>query len=363
MHETGKAGAQKIASLSFIKGAACFIVAGNHFFNLYPVRCFGLLYQIKWWFTNGSYMVYIFLAISFFLSSLKVYENENFCIGRETMKRYIRLLLPVMLMYTIVYLMKQHGLFGSLEYALELSGGGERTIDYTKVTSLSSMYKTAVISTLFRQTNDYVFTFWMLYMVLCGGIVSQIFSEMFVFCSDCGKVIAALLVTAILWKIKPFYAMCSLASVSAYCYHRQYALPGAEGILCGLFAVCMGFRRGQTEFDWLLYVAGATAAVVFAANSRMMDKICQNRFTVLLEEISFPVYLLHQPLSASFCAILYIKMASKWGNGIAVNMGLAVCYFTALILLAWFWIKFVSKNLHVTEVHLLKLLTHNEKES
>ena len=148
-----------------------------------------------------------------------------------------------------------------------------------------------------------------------------------------------------------------------YCYHRQYALPGAEGILCGLFAVCMGFRRGQTEFDWLLYVAGATAAVVFAANSRMMDKICQNRFTVLLEEISFPVYLLHQPLSASFCAILYIKMASKWGNGIAVNMGLAVCYFTALILLAWFWIKFVSKNLHVTEVHLLKLLTHNEKES
>ncbi len=124
MHETGKAGAQKIASLSFIKGAACFIVAGNHFFNLYPVRCFGLLYQIKWWFTNGSYMVYIFLAISFFLSSLKVYENENFCIGRETMKRYIRLLLPVMLMYTIVYLMKQYGLFGSLEYALELSGGG-----------------------------------------------------------------------------------------------------------------------------------------------------------------------------------------------------------------------------------------------
>lgn len=157
--------------------------------------------------------------------------------------------------------------------------------------------------------------------------------------------------------------MCSLASVSAYCYHRQYGLPVAEGILCGLFAVCIGFRRGQTEFDWLLYVAGAAAALAFAANSPAMDKICQNRFTILLEKISFPVYLIHQPLSASFCAILYCKMALKWGKCIAVEMGLAVFYFTALILLAWFWIRFVSKNLHAVEVYLLKLLNHKEKES
>lgn len=126
--ETGKTGTQKISSLSFIKGAACFIVAANHFFNLYPVRCTGPLSHIERWFTNGSYMVYIFLVISFFFSGLKVYENENFCIGRETMKRYIRLILPVMLMYTVVFLMKQGGLFDSLEYALKLSGGGVKRL-------------------------------------------------------------------------------------------------------------------------------------------------------------------------------------------------------------------------------------------
>ena len=79
---------------------------------------------MKKWFANGSYMVYLFLAISYFLASLKYYQTENLNIGRETLVRYLKLIFPIMILYTIVYILNKLNLFSQLESAMAISGGG-----------------------------------------------------------------------------------------------------------------------------------------------------------------------------------------------------------------------------------------------
>lgn len=68
-------------------------------------------------------MVYLFLAISYFLASLKYYQTDHLNIGRESLIRYLRLVFPIMILYTVVYFLHKLDLFNKLESALAISGG------------------------------------------------------------------------------------------------------------------------------------------------------------------------------------------------------------------------------------------------
>ena len=122
---------QRIYSLDYIKGIACLIVAYNHFKNIYFLRVQGIWgeYIIRF-FTNGGYMVYIFLGISFYLAAAKFYREENYKWGENITKRYFSLLIPVLCMYVFVFLINQLNGFQFYEKVIEITGGGDPAIHY-----------------------------------------------------------------------------------------------------------------------------------------------------------------------------------------------------------------------------------------
>lgn len=89
-----------------------------------------------------------------------------------------------MVLYTAVYFLHKLGIFGKSEDAMAITGGGDKAIDYSKITSLLAMYKTAILRTLIRSTSAFVFPLWMIYSVFIGDIIAQLFSGIWVSLKD-----------------------------------------------------------------------------------------------------------------------------------------------------------------------------------
>lgn len=347
----------KIYTLSAAKGIACFIVAANHYFNLYPVSLSVPLLYLKKWFANGSYMVYLFLAISYFLASLKYYQTDHLNIGRESLIRYLRLVFPIMILYTVVYFLHELGLFNKLESALAISGGGDKAIDYSKITSLQFMYKTALFRTLIKSTADFVFPLWMIYAVFIGDIIALLFSEVWnSLKNSTARVLVSILCLFILWHVNFLYVLCVFASGLAYAYHKRIEIPGILTIFSTILGVAVGFHRGQTNLDKWLYIAGGTAPLFVCVNSKMLNSICSCRLSLALGELSFPVYLVHQPVTTSVCAYLCLYL-----NTIGLNKGyqntlLFLAFLLMTILLAIIWLKMIQPLIQKCIAFIVKVL-------
>lgn len=351
----------KIYTLSAAKGIACSIVAANHYFNLYPVSLPVPLLYFKKWFSNGSYMVYLFLAISYFLASLKYYQTEHMNIGRESLIRYLRLVLPIIILYTIVYFLHRLGLFNKLEYALAISGGGDKAIDYSKIPPPGVMYKTALFRTLIKSTADFVFPLWMIYAVFIGNIVTWLFCGIYVSLKNLkSRVSVSILFILLVQQIDFFYVLCVLASCLAYACCQDIKMPRMLTIFCILFGIAAGFHRGRTSLDKWIYVVGSTALLFACIHSQILNTLCRCRLPLILEKLSFPIYLIHQPVTTSFCAYLYLYLNTTSLNIGLQNAVLFLAYLFLIILLAIIWLKAVQPLIEKSISFLVRVLVQEQ---
>lgn len=209
---------QRIESLDYIKGVACLIVAYNHFKNIYPLRVTGIFgeYVIRF-FTNGGYMVYIFLGISFYLAAVKYYRTADYRWGENVKKRYVSLLLPVLSMYVLVFLLNKADAFRLYEKVTEITGGGDPAIHYPIDDSLKKMMAVGVLKTLISGSSDYIFTFWMLNRVVKGFLITLIISAIMKENKIKQACFYAVIFLAIIYvNYDIIYTMCPILSFIAY---------------------------------------------------------------------------------------------------------------------------------------------------
>ena len=104
-------------------------------------------------------------------------------------------------------------------------------------------------------------------------------------------------------------------------------------------------RDGETPSHFLTfaYLAGASALVIAILQSRMVDRILNNSIGMALGFLSFPIYLVHEPI------IYSIGFAVQWFSNSLVAASMAIIAATLAIswplgLLDRMWVRFISMN-------------------
>lgn len=164
--------------LDGVKGIACFIVAMNHFSNLYLINMNNKWFPyIRTALTNGGYMVYIFCGLSFFLASLIYFnKSDSYDLGKSAMKRYCKLVLPIFFLCFIIFILNKLGAFQIYYDAMGITKLGDKAINYHIDYSLRQLITVPFFNVVFKQTNDFTFVLWMIYHIFLGYFWSVLVS-------------------------------------------------------------------------------------------------------------------------------------------------------------------------------------------
>lgn len=331
---------QRIESLDYIKGVACLIVAYNHFKNIYPLRVTGIFgeYVIRF-FTNGGYMVYIFLGISFYLAAVKYYRTADYRWGENVKKRYVSLLLPVLSMYVLVFLLNKADAFRLYEKVTEITGGGDPAIHYPIDDSLKKMMAVGVLKTLISGSSDYIFTFWMLNRVVKGFLITLIISAIMKENKIKQACFYAVIFLAIIYvNYDIIYTMCPILSFIAYWFckaEKEKKNYWTEYMGGGILAIGLLFSLIPGKYSFM-YIPGSILVIVGAVMANNKIKFSMRKLSYL-SRISIEIYFIHQPITTTICAAIFLLLNRV--NVISPNIKivvLAILYFFILVLISYF---------------------------
>lgn len=223
------------------------------------------------------------------------------------------------------------------------------------------MYKTALFRTLIKSTADFVFPLWMIYAVFIGNIVTWLFCGIYVSLKNLkSRVSVSILFILLVQQIDFFYVLCVLASCLAYACCQDIKMPRMLTIFCILFGIAAGFHRGRTSLDKWIYVVGSTALLFACIHSQILNTLCRCRLPLILEKLSFPIYLIHQPVTTSFCAYLYLYLNTTSLNIGLQNAVLFLAYLFLIILLAIIWLKAVQPLIEKSISFLVRVLVQEQ---
>lgn len=305
----------RILLFDYIKGIACLIVANNHFFNIYKISPESKVFQlIVRFFTNGTYMVYIFLGISFYLVSLSYLNKDNFNYKETIIKRYLSLVLHIVLIYFIAFLINKMGGFLTYSSVIEITGGGDRAIEYPITDNIIKVIYTGIFKTLFSSTKNYVFPFWMIYQIFIGFLLCLVSSTLIKNESPSKAfLICTFIFIVILCNYNITYLLCPIMAFCAYLY-TKIDFPKCLAIPFLIIGMMLSFSSLFFEKDLYLYsyICGSIFIVVGVC---CLKKVYIPKFNFLyfIGELSLPIFVIHQPLTTSICAMLFIWL-SKLGH-------------------------------------------------
>ena len=225
---------------------------------------------------------------------------------KAALMRAFRLILPVFFACLFVWLlMKLHAYDGYDQMmAVTLSSRKESdTLNYYTQYSLWQVLKTSVSSVLGSGTTRFMFPLWMLPIMTYGYVISVFVS----LCIDKLKPLFAMIAIAVgVYFIKNYtYDMFLGGVLIAYFFVRQrkwfeWKWISILGILAGIVALWIGntiLPGSNIKFGYeLFYAMGAFCMGVALLIVKPLQKILSLKPMVYLGEISFAIYLLHDPL-------------------------------------------------------------------
>lgn len=137
-------------------------------------------------------------------------------------------------------------------------------------------------------------------------------------------------------------------------------MPRILTIFSILFGIAAGFHRGQANLDKWIYIAGSIALLFACIHSQILNSLCCCRFSLILEELSFPIYLIHQPVTTSFCAYLYLHLNTTSLSKELQNVVLFLAFLFLIIVLAKIWLKAVQPLIQKSISFLIRMLVQEK---
>jgi peptidoglycan/LPS O-acetylase OafA/YrhL len=351
----------KINYLEGVRGIAAFIVVLHHFgLAFYPAHYLlknaeahigdGTIEKIMAttplnFFVNGHMAVSIFFVLSGIVLSNRYFQTKNVEVLRGlAIKRYPRLMLPVLFATIVAYLAKLLGLMYCSKAALIttsdwLSELGNYDLNFW------TMLKTTLFKVFFIGNNEYITVLWTMMIELRGSFMVFIFLFLF------GKyrfrgVIYALSIGGLLFLNKSFSMAFILGILLADLMNskpnilNKFKNPilNAVLLLIGLYLTSYPAAH-NAHLDNIMYrylpyhrldfyhVLGATLLVFSIGYSEFLQKILSNKVPLFLGKISFSLYLIHPIIIASFSSFLI----SEFNNPIYYNYVVLFIFILTLI--------------------------------
>lgn len=341
---------KRYEDVSFLKGLACLAVLNTHWLGAFggfgnhwadvamSVGPFPVL-------TYGTVALSLFFMFSGMLMAEKIYENRFSSWSREMVRRYVRLMIPVLATSVLALLLFRGNLF-FCQQAAELLDNEWLGTYYTELPGWGTLIKKALFETVFLGDAVYYGPFWMLRYTFYGSIFSLILALCLRECTVRGKALLFAFLTVLMIELDSHYLCFVLGSYLPFLWKkiREWipASPDRKGFFLGAAVLTAGIILARKSFALAAEVStrgvgnafgnasfyGILASVLFIVGMRLFWENGWNRLpswlnrpVLWLGEHSMGVYLLHWLVICSFSCWFYCRFAAR-GEFLAVGVNL-----------------------------------------
>jgi len=380
---------ERILWLDGFKGILCLLIFVHHFLLLFfPAIHYGEAAPsyLKGFDTylsqsplsvifNGNFMVALFCIISAIVISRSIMDTENReKLAGAVVKRYFRLMMPVLGVGFITFLFSNLGMFTNVSVG-EAVNSPWAIQYYRDAISFKDFMSSAFIRTWFYGDNTLSTAYWMLSELFVGSLVCMLLSVIpwkypkascvfyiilaYVYVDRADLMLAFILGTFIGWisiywqkLFNPYLGACALVL----------------GILLGGYPSGVVPENFYRYIDFMSYVdwhiLGAAATVFGLFCCKFIQKILCSRIFIWLGKISYSVYLIHILILFSFTTSLYRLLSLYMGYHMAVAISF-VASTAVLIATSHIYQKYAEKGYVQLQKEMFKLMENleNSKEN
>ena len=287
----------------------------------------------------------VFLLISGFVISGRIYNSEECNYAKVMIKRYLKLSFPIFILSIFVYfLLKGNCLFHP--EINKITGSIWAATHYNNAASISirDVFVTSFYKVEFIGDNTFSTAFWMLSYLFFGYYVSILLA--IVSKGKCKRIIVVFgVLVLIFWYQQSYLIMSALGTWIAYYYkyYNKIFSPQKWGIvlfICGIFFA--GYPTGVIPDNvyaymqlgyFSMHVIGAVLIFMGLMKSTVLRRRLESRICMFLGRISFAVYLVHIPILFSISHYLFMELFIHREIGYQVSTMITLIVSIAIVIL------------------------------
>ncbi len=316
---------KRLDCLEGVRALACLGVVLCHFQNgFFPnSRLAKALFQTPFYFLfSGNTAVRVMFTLSGFVLCYKYYRTDNYeALEQDAIKRYLRLMLPVLAVTLFVCAMMKAGLLWNAE-AAALTGSQEfmGLFNQFEPSFLSSL-KEGIWGSLFQGASSYVGPLWTMRYELFGSYLTFGAAALLK-----NRRARFLFYGSTLLLFSGYYQYFILGMLISDLYTHQDRLNSfftkhkLLTILLHIGAWCyIGMITNLDVYKWrsLGFDIALTVMFLTLLNSALLGRLWGNRAGIMAGRHSFSIYLLHWPVIESFSCVFFlymtkINLSCKW---------------------------------------------------
>lgn len=339
----------KIDYLNGLKGIACLIVACNHsagaFFNSSQSEWKSFPFAI---FFNGTFMVSLFFLLSSFFvafSFLKKGSSEK--LGQSLFLRSMRLVFPIFFVSLFIWIFMNLGLYSVWQPMKEIIGSIRKDADAMNYHTVYPIWDVLInsIKVIWVSSTKFTFVLWMIEWLYKGCFVAAIMALIFnrlktlpafitIFAADLvlkyyvgsryrvfawGVFLAYLFLRKQEWFHSRVAKVFSIPALVVVFWFGNY-WPNTE--MNGIYVPLRLF----TYEDLFLYASVLLVLSIFSLQS--LQILLSTRTMCFLGNISFAVYLVHEPLQIIVGGRVFLLLYGILGN---VQLSVFAAFLISLI--------------------------------
>lgn len=370
-----------------VKGLACVLIFVHHFLLLfYPATYFGdtapsylngidvaLASSPFAFLINGNFLVMLFCCISGIVISNQVMTMQSKeKLADVVVKRYLRLLLPMIPIALLIFLFLKFGLFANQRVA-EVNGSAWASWYYKNPLKITEFLKSLFSTTWFYGDDRISTSYWMLSDLFTGTFLSILLSVITWKYKDRAWIVYVFVIV-LLFNNSDFHLAFCLGTLLAWLYtNKQGMFNWIAGIICLIIGLFLGaYPSGVIPnniysalsivgyADW--HAVGAILTLYGLFSLKPLQKFFALKPFTFLGKISYSVYLIHIPLSFCLSAFAFLGLQKFLGYNLNVLI-VFVLSVSVLIVISWLYSKYVERSCVYLQGKLMGILeSKNNKE-
>lgn len=302
---------------------------------------------------NGNFLVAIFCVISGIVISKQVMDmKDKTKVSEVIIKRYFRLMLPLLPIGIIVYIMLRFGIFSNIDAAIYTQSPWLVQYYNNNIGFIQTL-KLIFIDTWFYGSDILSNAFWMLSQLFYGSFLSIILS-MISWKTNKHTWIIYLLVAFFFINSENLLFAFALGPLLAWLYKNKTQIFNKYlGLILLIIGLFLGgypsgvipnniyqFLNGKSYLIW--HVLGAALIIYGIWSSKIIQKILSIDIFKKLGSISYSVYLIHIPLLFSVSTGIFLLVINEVGylQSVLISLILSIII---LVVLSYIYNKYIEK--------------------
>lgn len=373
---------ERIDWLDGLKGIACILIFVHHFcLAFYPSIHYGINVATKMngidisladsplsVIINGNFLVALFCVISGTVISIQIMGmSDKTKISEIIVKRYFRLIIPLVPIGILVYLMLKFDLFSNID-AVNYTNSPWLAQYYNHSIGFIQTLKLIFIDTLFYGSDILSNAYWMLSQLFYGTFLSIILS-MISWKLNKHTWIIYVIVASIFITNQTLALAFIFGTLLAWLYKNKSIIFNKYlGYILLIVGIFLGgypsgvipnniysFLNGETYITW--HIIGSFLTIYGLWSSKLIQKILSMRIFKNLGSISYSIYLIHIPLLFSISTSIFISTINQIGYFYSTLISLVLSV-VILILISYFYNKYIEKLSLNIQNKILKYFTN-----